>query len=171
MTLAVLKTFIETDLVDSALQVIFDSADEDITTVVGPDTTMVEEREMDGQRILWLERPLDTLVGGSITETDSSGNMTTLATDDYHVHPNQMRIMRLNTGTNPKGGWTGLVTLTYTPGDLNQRNRAIQALVQLELDFRHGKKSESIGDHSMTQQDYNTARARIISQAQSRSMA
>jgi hypothetical protein len=38
-------------------------------------------------------------------------------------------------------------------------------LVQLQLDFRHGKTSEGIGDHHMTQEGYDKARARILSQA------
>ena len=169
MTLTVLRTFIETDLSDSALTVILAAADEDVTTAVGPDTSMIEERDMQGQKILWLERPCLTMT--SITETDSSGNVTTLDATDYHLHPNQLRVTRLNTGTNPKSGWTGLITLTYAPGDLNTRQRALVALVTLELDYRYGKKSENIGDHSMTQQDYDKERARIISQAMARQFA
>jgi hypothetical protein len=61
--------------------------------------------------------------------------------------------------------------VTYAIGDSNTRQRALVALVQLELDYRYGKKSENIGDHSMTQQDYDKERARIISQAQARWLA
>jgi hypothetical protein len=172
MTLAVLRTFVETDLADAALQVILSAAEEDITEAVGADTTMVELRDAHGESVLWLARSCATM--GAITETDDGGTVVTLDATDYELDTaNNRRIERIgdDTATHPASGWTGRVSLTYAPGDLNRRNRAIAQLVELDLAFRPGAKSENIGDHSRSMQDYDAERARIISQAQSRRMA
>lgn len=169
MDLTTLKTFVETDLEDAALQVVLDAAEEDMTRAVGPEGGMIEEREMDGQADLWLERPAESIT--SVTETDDAGTVTTLVAADYRLHPNRMRIRRLATGTNQSTGWTGTVTVSYVPDDLAARNRALVGLVELTLAFRPGAASESVGDFSRTHQDYDRERARIISQAQSRAVA
>ncbi len=169
MTIAVLRTFIETDLSDTALTVVLAAADEELTLAVGPDTEMVEERDMHGEVNLWLERPTSDV--SEITLTADDGTITTLDDDDYEIHVSGMRIKRLATGPNPETGWTSKVRVTYTPSDLNRRNSALAQLVELELAFRPGAKSEGIGDHSRTMQDYNAEKARIINSAQSRSFA
>ncbi len=169
MDLVTLHTFIKTDLADVPLQIILTAADEDLTLAVGPDTTMIEERMGQGQPNLWLQRPAASIT--SITLTDPEGTVTTLDTTDWHLDPAGKILTRLRTGTNPDSGWNNRVTVTYVPADLNKRQRALVALVQLELDYRHGKKSENIGDHTMTQADYNIARAQIISQAMTRTFA
>jgi len=170
MTLAILRTFVETDLSDSALQVILDAADEDLTLAVGPDASMVEVVEGQGRPIIWLARPASSTFT-SITETDSEGTIVTLAIDDYTLAGDGLQLTRLNTGTNPRSGWAGTVTISYTPLDLNKRARALVQLVELDLAFRPGARSESVGDFSRTHQDYDRERARIIHAAQSRWMA
>ena len=169
MNLIALRTFVETDLADAALQVILDAAEEDLGKAVGPEGGMIEEQDADGLPDLWLERPAASIT--SITETDDEGTVTTLVAADYRVHPSGMRIRRLATGTTPKTGWTGTVTVSYVPGDLAARNRAIVQLVELDLAFRPGAASESVGDFSRTHRDYREERARIISQAMSRTVA
>lgn len=169
MTLIELRTFVETDLADAALQLILDAAEEDLTKAVGPEGGMIELRAMEGQADFWTERPIDKVT--SATETDDAGTVVTLVAADYRLHPSKTRLTRLATGTNPASGWTGLVTLSYVPADLAARNRAIAQLVELDLAFRPGARSENLGDFSRTHQDYDAERARIISAAQSRSMA
>jgi hypothetical protein len=168
MILTTLRTFVETDLADGPLQVMLDAADEDLTLYVGPDTADIDKQDMEGQEFLFLGRPVTTIT--SITEY-SGGVTTTLAASDYELQPNKMDIRRLSTGTNPASGWYGTVTVSFAPADLNRRNRAIMALVQLDLDHRHGVTDESIGDHRRSQQDYDAARAKIISGARTRSFA
>jgi hypothetical protein len=168
MELATLRAFVETDLADASLQALLDAAEEDMRGALGPDATMVEERYMSGERYFNLARP--TKVVSSITETDASGASTTLAVSDYRIEQERMRLERLDlsTSANPKSGWAGQVKVTYVPNDLARRNRALVQLVQLEVDFRPGSKSESNGDHSRTSQDYDAERDRIIAAAQSR---
>jgi hypothetical protein len=169
MTLVELRTFIETDLADAPLQAILDAADEDLTAAVGPDLADIEKQDMEGQEFLFLTRPATAIT--SITEY-SEGVTTTLVASDYELQPNKKDIRRLSTGTNSASGWNGTVTVSYTPGDLKRRDRAIVQLVELDLAFRPGAKSENIGDdHSRTMEDYDKARAKIISQAQSRAFA
>ena len=162
MDLTTLRTFIETDLGDAPLQVMLEAANEDLTAAVGPDTADVCTRDMEGERFLFLSRPASVIA--TITTT-IGGTVTSLATNDWKLWAGGTQLERLATGTNPADGWCGRVDVSFTPGDLNRRNRAIVALVQLELDYRHGKKSESIGDHSMTQDEYSAARGKIISGA------
>jgi hypothetical protein len=169
MTLIVLRTFVETDLPDAALQLILDAAEEDMAKAVGPEGGMIEQRAMEGQADFWTDRPVASV--SSVTETDDDGAITTLVVSDYRLHPNKMRLTRLATGTNPASGWTNLVTVSYQPADLAARNRAIVQLVELDLAFRPGARSENLGDFSRTHQDYDAERTRIISAAQSRMMA
>ena len=168
MTLAVLRTFVETDLLDAGLQVILDAADEDLTLAVGPETAAVQTYDAEGDRFLFLGRPASVVA--SITETVGA-TVTTLATNDWKLWSNATQLERLSTGTHPAGGWCGQVDVTYTPDDLNRRNRALTQLVQLAVDFRPGGKSESIGDHNRTQDDYDVARNRILMGARSRTFA
>ena len=171
MTLLSLRTFVETDLADTPLQAILSAAEEDLGLYVGTDTSQVETFEGEGDEFYWLTRPANSTFA-SITETDTGGTVVTLVTDDYSLDGNALRLKRLNTGTNPKSGWTGTVAVTYTPLDLNKRNRAIVQLVELDLAFRPGAKSESVGsDHSRTMEDYRVSKAQIIQSAQSRWMA
>jgi hypothetical protein len=169
MTLITLRTFIETDLADTPLQVILDAVNEDITAAVGTDTSQVETLKGEGQAVYWIERPVSSFT--TIIETDSGGTAVTLAVDDYELDGNKQAITRLNTGTNPKSGWTDTIVFTYVPADLNRRNRAIVQLVELDLAFRPGARQESIGDLSRGMQNYDDERARIISQAMSKVLA
>ncbi|HXK36009.1 MAG TPA: hypothetical protein VJ553_00300 [Candidatus Paceibacterota bacterium] len=169
MMLVTLRTFVETDLGDAPLQAILDAADEDLTAAVGPDLADVEKQDMDGQGFLFLTRPAAAIT--SITEY-SGGVTTTLVAGDYELQPNKKDIRRLSTGTNPAYGWNGTVTVSYTPDDLKKRDRCIVQLVELDLAFRPGAKSENVGDdHSRTMEDYDKARVKIISQARSRAFA
>lgn len=163
MDLTALRTFIETDLGDVPLQMMLDAANEDLTASVGPDTADVYTRDMEGERFLFLNRPATAVASITIT---IGGTTTTLAVSDWKLWGDK-QLERLATGTNPSDVWCGRVDVSFTPGDLNRRNRAIVALVQLELDFRHGKKSETIGDHSMNQEDYDKARSKILTGARS----
>jgi len=168
MTLTTLRTSVETDLADAPLQVMLDAADEDLTLHVGPDIADIGKQDMEGQEFLFLGRPAATIT--SITEY-SGGVTTPLVASDYELQPNKTDIRRLSTGTNPASGWYGTITVSFAPADLNRRNRAIVALVQLDLDHRHGVTDESIGDHRRSQQDYDVARAKIIAGALTRYFA
>lgn len=168
MDLTTLRTFVETDLADGPLTVILTAADEDLTLAVGPDIADVSKQDMEGQEFLFLGRLAATIT--SITEY-SGGVTTTLVVSDYELQPNKTDIRRLSTGTNPADGWCGTVTVTYAPGDLNRRNRALTQLVQLDLDYRFGATDESIGDHRRSQRAYDAERAKIIAGARTRSFA
>lgn len=159
MTLAVLKEFVETDLPDAQLQVVLSAAEEDVTGVLGTDTSQVEELGGGGQ-VIWLRRAATSIT--TVTETDSEGTVTTLAANDYRLDPLRPRITRLNSGTNPESSWQGTVTVTYVPADLNKRNLAIVQLVELALNARPGVRTESGGEQSRSAQDYDAERERIL---------
>jgi hypothetical protein len=168
MTLTTLRTFIETALTDAAPPVRRGAADEDLTLAVGPDAAEVELADAWGERFLFLGRPAASITG--ITETIGT-TVTTLAASDYKLWPDKTQIERLSTGTNPAAGWHGKVEVSYTPADLNRRDRALTQLVQLDLDYRFGATSEAIGDHNRSQRAYDEERVKIISGARTRSFA
>jgi len=168
MDLTTLRTFVETDLADGPLQVMLTAADEDLTLAVGPDTADISKQDMEGQEYIFLGRPAASIT--SIT-VYSGGVTTSLAISDYELQPNKTDIRRLSTGTNPADSWCGTVTVSYAPGDLNRRNRALTQLVQLDLDYRFGVTDESIGDHRRSQQNYDEARAKIIAGVRMRAFA
>jgi hypothetical protein len=168
MTTDTLRTFVETDLLDAALQVILDAADEDLTAAVGPDAADVCTVDAEGERFLFLSRPAASIT--SITETVGTA-VTTLAASDYKLWPSKLQLERLVTGTNPADGWCGRVDVSFAPADLNRRNRSLVQLVELELNYRAGAQSETIGDHSLTQQQHDVERARIVAGARTRGFA
>jgi hypothetical protein len=179
VTLIILRQFVETDLSDSSLQVILDAANEDVTLAIGSDTSQIETFKGDGRVVYWIQRPVASFT--SIITTDSGGTATTLVkplglytadpTDDYLMDGNAQAITRLSTGTNGKGGWTDTTVFTYVPADLNKRNRSIVQLVELDLAFRPGARSENVGEMSRSMQDYDAERARIINAARARAFA
>jgi hypothetical protein len=107
-------------------------------------------------RSLRLVRPADTGETITITERDpgNTGNATdetTLAADDFRVLNGGRTLQRLNGGTNPRDFWAPLVSVTYTPtGQAAQREEVVIKLIQLDLSYRGGLRSEKAGDYAFT---------------------
>ncbi len=112
------------------------------------------------------------LIANASWVNTTEGTVVTLDATDYALAGNGMRLQRLPSGTHPASGWYGTVEITYTPLDLNRRNRALVQLVELDLAFRPGASTEQIGgDYSRSQRNYDEERARIIASARSRDIA
>jgi hypothetical protein len=107
-------------------------------------------------RTLRLVRPIDTAAPVEVIEIDpgNSGDASaqvTLAADDYRVMHGGRTLQRLTTGTNGRTFWAPMVQITYTPlGEQAARDEATIQLVQLQLSYRGGLRSERAGDYSFT---------------------
>lgn len=148
LTVDEFRDFVETDLVDSALQVLLDSAEEAILAYAGPPLEVTQLVD-GGVARLAMTRPVASV--SSITEL-YGGTTTTLAADDYRIRADGLVIERLRTGTNPHGYWHGFVTLTYVPLADTATRQAVQVeLVKIDLATQAGSgtlRSQTIGDFS-----------------------
>lgn len=155
LTVAEFRTFVETDLEDEPLQVLLDAAEIAIDAVLG-DLDYLGDRvdiRNGGSTIIFLSR-----VTGSITSiTETVGDtVTELDPDDWLLRSDGVSIERLSNGTNSPswwggvpGGWSGRVTVSYTPADdLADRKRVQVGLMRLEINQAQGATSFTIGGYS-----------------------
>lgn len=109
-----------------------------------------------GGRHLRLVLPIDTAQPISVVErspgnTGSASDRTTLSANDYEVLDGGRTLLRLTGGDNDARYWAPLVEITYTPqGNQAARDEAVIKLIQLDLSYRGGLKSEKAGDYSFT---------------------
>lgn len=145
LTVDELRDHVTSGLEDDALQRLLDASEAAIIERAGA-TGAREELFGGGRTFLTLGRPATAI--GTITEQVGT-TVTTLATDDYLLHPNGYTLERLRTGTNGRWRWNGRVTVDYTPVDTDD----LRALVQIELcqsvlNYNPGLAGFTIGTYS-----------------------
>jgi hypothetical protein len=153
LTIAIVRTHIETDLTDDAVQRLIDAAEEDL----GSEAAVIEYSSGLGRKIIFLRRAASVI--STVVEHASDGDVT-LAASDYRLLDARM-LERLSTGTNPSSNWDEKVTVTYVPNDLNRRTQASLDLVRLSAE-RRGVGSEGSGDYRFTGLDCEAERKRIL---------
>lgn len=151
-----------TDLSDSELQAMIDAITVEIATRLGPagpitvelgDLTDPNSRF---RRSLRLVRPLDPGEDVAVVEIDpanSGGAASEVALDamDYGVRNGGRTLHRFIAGPNGREFWAPLVRVTYSPiGDQALRDETTIKLIQLDLSYRGGLKSERAGDYQFT---------------------
>ena len=151
-----------TDLPDIELQAMIDAITLDIDTrfgSVGPITIELgdfEDPQSRSLRTLRLVRPMDETLPATIVEIDpgntgAAADELTLAAGDYRVSHGGRTLQRLTGGANGRSYWAPLVRVTYTPiGDQAARDEATIKIMQLDLSYRGGLKSERAGDYQFT---------------------
>jgi hypothetical protein len=150
LTVAELRTFIKTPLVDSALQSLLDATEEDIVKFAGPPGDVTELID-GGYRRLTLNRPASSITSIKETIGLTLTSQITLAPDDYRIRAYGYVLERLGTGTNPRWYWGRLVEVTYAyAGDTAVREMVQVDLVKLELAFSAGVAAETIGSWSIS---------------------
>jgi len=164
LTLGQVRQHVETDLNDTALQMLIDAAESDIIDACGELNSEIEEfHDETLATLLFLKRKAVSVT--SVIEQVKSGNdyeATTLLANDYALRHNNCMIERLADGDNPRGTWGDIVTITYEPEDERTRRKAaVIKLVKLETEYSHAS-SVRTGDHSETAKDYTSERAKII---------
>jgi len=150
------------DLPDSELQDMIDGILSDMDARFGPAGPITVElgdpvdpcsRSL---RTLRLARPLDPAEAVTVVEIDPGNSglpetEVTLAAGDYAVLHGGRTLQRRTGGPNGRSFWAPLVMVTYTPiGEQAARDEAVIKLMQLDLSYRGGLKSERAGDYQFT---------------------
>ncbi len=150
------------DLSDAELLAMIDAIVAELDARLGPvgpvtidlgDPTDPQSR---WQRTLRLPRPADTALPMTVIEIDpghsgDAANELELGAYDYRVLHGGRTLQRLVTGPNGRGYWAPLVRVTFTPqANLAAREEATIKLIQLDLSYRGGLKSERAGDYQFT---------------------
>ena len=150
------------DLSDTELQAMIDAIAGELDSRLGPagpitvDLGDPADPDSRFRRTLRLPRPLDPAEAVTVVEVDpgnsgDAANETTLEAADYAVLHGGRTLQRLTGGPNGRSHWAPLVRLTYTPvGDQAVRDEATIKLIQLDLSYRGGLKSERAGDYQFT---------------------
>ena len=172
------------DLSDSELEAMITAITADMDARFGPAGPVTVELGDPGDpasrtmRSLRLARALDpdlavTVVEGDPGDSGDPAAAITLGAYDYRVLHGGRTLQRLTTGPNGRSFWAPLVTVSYTPlGEQAARDEALIKLIQLDLSFRGGLKSERAGDYQFTLADDVAAQREAIfeSLAQRRGM-
>ena len=151
-----------TDLSDGELQAMIDGIAAELAQRFGPtgeqtvtigDPGEPASSAMRHLRVVW---PIDTTQPVSIVERNpgnsgADGDRTTLEAGDFEVLHDGRTLLRLTGGPNGAQYWAPLVELTYTPlANAAARDEVTIKLIQLDLSYRGGLKSEKAGDYSFT---------------------
>ena len=153
------------DLSDTELQAMIDAITAEIEARLGPTGERMIElgdpSDPDSRYLttLKISPPLDAAQAVTVVECDpaNSGLVAAeieLASNDYRMLHGGRTLQRLTGGSNGRQFWAPMVKITYTPkgdaGDQAAREEAIIKLMQLDLSYRGGLKSERAGDYQFT---------------------
>lgn len=159
-----IRTHVETDLTDTALNRLIDDAEAEIIERHGPhaaDGTIVEQHIVQpGERRVFPRRKLNT--GSAVVVTRRlpgalAADATTATSDEYEVDTlGSIRLLA-------QGVWGGmLVTITYTPvADAARRSRVLIDLVRIAVRYE-GARQAGMGDLSVSHVDYERERSSIL---------
>jgi hypothetical protein len=166
VSVADVRTHVETDLTDTALQRLIDDADALIVREHGAHGELTVTIPGLNERFIFLERPITEASDiSSIVESWSflAGPLSrTLDETDFFVWYGGRGLERLQTGTHPAWGWAERVAITYTPtSDDARRIRVTIDLVRLAAQYE-ALRGETVGDLSVTFPDYALERAELI---------
>ena len=157
-----LRAHVETDLADTPLDQLINTADQEIVQAVGGHNASgtVTELYVGGDRALFLDRQFESIT--SVTESRGSTD-TVLVAADYRVWFGNRTLERLSLGaTNPQANWGERVPVVYTPvDDDHARIGATIELVRLAIQHT-GLKSERVGDYASASVDHNREKAAIL---------
>lgn len=159
VTIADLRARVETDLDDTTLQRILDSAVKAIERAAGSATEQTETRVCTNSAWIATTRPMVSVT--SVEEYRRvRGTPVALAADDYRI-VGATRLLRLDDGTNASVSWGAQVTIVYVPEvDQDIRDRVSLDIAQVDLEFRAYDQEKS-GDWS-GKADWKKQRSRLL---------
>ena len=164
LSIAELRSLVESDLTDAALQMMLDATEAEITRKLGDLST--ETLQLDGgDAYLHLGRRASSITSVSEYYTVECVGYTTtvLVAGDYSLSSDGWRIERKVDGTNPSPVWLGLVTVDYVPVSSIAERKLLQAkLIKLDLAYQ-GMAEQRVGDMVVREEaDHSAARAAIF---------
>ena len=160
VTIDSLRARVESDLDDTTLQRILDSAVKAIDRAAGSATAEVENHIAANSEWISIVRPAASVT--SIKERRAvSATQVTLATNDYRqIGPYRFR--RLPDGDNGATFWGDEVELTYVPEvDTDIRDRAALDISQIDIEFRAYEREKS-GKWEGTQKEWKSRRRELL---------
>ncbi len=172
LSVAELRSLVNTGLNDSSLQLIIDREELEITRRLGAasdgSTTSIVETKPGGCANHYTRRPIASV--SQVREQLALGqSFTTLLTTEYQVWKDEGRLERLPTAlsgipTWSMGGslWGALIEVTYIPVDDRERRKlAIVEFCRIALE-RTAMKSESVaGEYSYQAPEWDALRATL----------
>ena len=152
------------NVTDDALQALLNAAETEINARRGALGDPIVERHFAGLRTFWLARPAASAGDIASIVEDEAGALTTLASDDWYLHPNLMLLVRLKNGTHPSSRWASEVVTTFTPlDDTSERIRVQVALVKLDLAFTGWASVSTQSEGRTALADYKAEREALLS--------
>lgn len=151
-----------TNLPDAELLAMLDGIAADLDARLGPagpiDVHSGDLGDADSRfrTTIRLQRPIDLRQPLTVIEIEpgnsgAAANRTELAVDDFLILHGGRTLLRVIDGTNGRAYWAPLVRISYTPaGEQAARDEATIKLMQLDLSYRGGLKSERAGDYQFT---------------------
>ena len=162
ISLATLRSRVETDLEDAVLQIVLDAAFEEIAAYAGPKQS-TEVKLSRGAQWIVLDRAIDAIQYVQEWRRSNSSGAVNLAIDDYRI-VGITRLLRLTDGTNPAPCWGDEVQITYRPLVLDSlRDRVALSLCLLDIEFSAYDEQES-GDWAGDQKDFTERRRSVLAQ-------
>ena len=174
LTVAELRTHVETDLVDNAVQRLLDDVDAEIIDRLGPLASQTEVHSSGPltETSLWsyvitgnghhlyLRRKAASIT--SVVERINQTNYT-LGADDYLMLSDGRRVERLQGSTYPALEWSGIITIIYAPVDETASRKRLEAdLVKLAAAYS-ALSSQSVGDVKLAGlSDYQAEREKLF---------
>lgn len=159
LTLSEMRTHLETDLTDAALQRLLDAAERQILDVVGPSAAVTETFDSYSQGIgnpsvLYLSRGVaaSTNISSIVEREYPGGTGTTLAANDWALRGIR-ELVRLSDGTNGRTSWAPVVEVAHTPDFSTAIQKEVQSkLVKISANFS-GLAGERYGDFDFRSAD------------------
>lgn len=162
LTLAEVRDHVESDLVDDALTRLIEDADQEIIDRLGALAT--DTKVIDGEGVgalLSLPRKA-TSITSVVEKVADDPTVYTLDATDYSLLSDGFRVERKQGSTYPSLRWRGQVTVAFVPADETASREALLVdLVKLAVGYT-GRKSETLGDHTYTSEDYGRERVRLF---------
>lgn len=162
LTTTQIRELVETDLSDTALQMLIDDAEAEIVERYGAhaeDGAVTEQHVVNsGERWIFPRRKLDASEDVVVTRQVLGGvDVTTAGEDEYTTDSNgSVRLLASES-------WIGtLVTITYTPlTDAPRRRRVLADLVRLAIRY-DAASSTSMGDMQVSHVGYEQERDALL---------
>ena len=163
VTVVDLRARVETDLVETTLQRILDSAVRAVDRAAGGIDDETEVKLPSSSEWLALNRRHTAIVSIGERRRHASDQVT-LSANDYRV-VGDYRILRLTGGDNGNFCWGNEVEITYTPEvDTAVRDRVALDLSQVDIEFRAYDREKSGDDWMGEQKDWKARRRELLTQ-------
>lgn len=162
LTAAEVRSHVETDLDDVALQRVIDRLDADLLARLGPHSGPLTEVVSGAMLSVYVRRPIASVTSvreGDVIDADAA---VLTAGGHYRLWAGEGRLERLPAGAL----FATVVEVVYTPvDDLDRRKRVLLELVRLDL-AQSGRSQESIGrDYGYSALDYAAQRDALLRDA------